>query len=851
MDMTEYLSQLTVEEKAALCAGSDFWHTAAIKSQNIPSVMMTDGPHGLRRQKGKKPVGRSHPATCFPTAVTSACSFDRELLRQEGEAIGAEAKAQGVGLVLGPGLNIKRHPLCGRNFEYFSEDPCLAGELAAAFVDGVQSRGVGACLKHFACNSQEAGRMISNSLVDERALREIYLAGFETAVKKSRPMAVMGSYNKLNGTYACENKTLLTDILRDEWGFEGMTVTDWGAINDVVAAIQAGLDLEMPASGGERTKRLIDAVNDGRVSMDTLDRAAGNVLRFILAVKDNRPEPVEKDAHHELARRIARESAVLLKNDGLLPLDPEKPVSFIMRDSLRIQGEGSSQVNATDFTSPEYALEERGITYLRADGRNMDEASIAAVAAETVILFAGIPASDESEGFDRQTMALPEEQNRLIENVLSLNPRTVVVLVGGGVMELPWADRAGAILYMGLGGQAAGGAAIDLIFGDESPSGRLAETWPLKLSDCPAHPYFGGTGPVEYRESVFVGYRYYDTAQKEVRYPFGHGLSYTTFGYSNLSIDAQNLTVTVTVANLGDRAGKEVVQLYIEPPKSLVFRPRHELRDFRKIFLAPGEAQDVTFQLDERSFAFWNTRTHDWTVIGGTYTVKISASSRSVRLTGLLELRRPTPEIENYMTNTPSYYGPAREGSLSVPRWQFEYLLGLPIPREARDALTMNSTLTDAQDTPEGRLLLKAAKTFTGGESAMIDATLSQMPIRALSQGGLLKLSTLEKLVDRMNRSRTRRAEPLTPTVVMQRLKDRRAEKKSRKEVPPEELEELFEEMDNLLLSEADADTDGSEECPPEGFELPEPPKKKKGLRLPRRKKKIEPAAEGWLEEDL
>lgn len=841
MDMTEYLAQLTVEEKAALCAGADFWHTAAVKKLDIPSVMMSDGPHGLRRQKGKGIVGKSHPATCFPTAVTSACSFDRDLLRREGEAIGAEARAQGIGLVLGPGLNIKRHPLCGRNFEYFSEDPCLAGELAAAFVNGVQSQGVGACLKHFACNSQEEGRMISDSLVDERALREIYLAGFETAIKKSQPMAVMGSYNKINGTYACENKPLLTDILRDEWGFEGMTVTDWGAINDVVASVKAGLDLEMPASGGERTKRLIDAVNDGRVSTEELDRAAGNVLRFVLTVKDNKPEPIEKDAHHELSRRIARESAVLLKNENLLPLDPDAPVSVIMSDVLRFQGEGSSQVNPTDFTSPEQALEERGITYLRANGKNMDEASIAALAAEQVILFAGIPAADESEGFDRKTMALPEEQNRLIENVLSLNPRTVVVLVGGGAMELPWADRAGAILYMGLGGQAAGGAAIDLIFGDENPSGRLAETWPMKLSDCPANAHFGGTDSVEYRESIFVGYRYYDTAQKSVRFPFGHGLSYTTFGYSNLSVNAKDLTVTVTVANLGHRAGKEVVQLYIAPPRGHIFRPCHELRDFQKVFLEPGEAQDVTFQLDERAFAFWNTRTHNWAVAGGTYTVRICASSQSVRLTGLLELRRPVPEIENYMTNAPAYYGPAREGSLSVPRWQFEYLLGRPIPRKNCDVLTMNSTLTDAQDLAEARLLLTLARKFAGGDSAMIDASLAQMPIRALSQGGLLKLSALEKLVDRMNQRRTRREEPF-----IRRLKARRMEKKSQKEVTPEELEDLFEEMD-ALLPWLEENTESADILFPEESaepDLPAAPKRKKRPTRSLRRKKAPPTEE-------
>ena len=836
MEIMDLLARLTTEEKAALCAGADFWHTAPIKDKKIPSVMMTDGPHGLRKQKGKKAITKSYPATCFPTAVTSACSFDRELLRLEGEAIGTEAKSQGVGLVLGPGLNIKRHPLCGRNFEYFSEDPCLSGELAAAFVKGVQSQGVGACLKHFACNSQEAGRMISDSAVDERAMREIYLAAFETAVKKASPMAVMGAYNKINDIYACENTELLTEILRKEWGFEGMTVTDWGAMNDVAAAIEAGLDLEMPSSGGERTKILLKAVEEGTVSMEALNRAAGNVLRFVMTVKDNEKTDFDKSEHHELARRIARESAVLLKNDGLLPLSPETPVALMSAfgEVLRYQGAGSSQVNPTDFTGPMTAMEERGIRFLYSAGESLDEAAIAARAAEAVILFAGLPAEDESEGFDRRTLALPEEQNRLIEAVLDVNPNTVIVLLGGGVMELPWADKAKAILYMGLGGQAVGGAAIDLIFGDANPSGHLAETWPLRVNDCPAHGCFGKTDLVEYRESVFVGYRYYNTANIPVRYSFGHGLSYTTFTYTDAWADNEAMAAGVTVINTGDRAGYEVVQMYVAPPAGILFLPGQELRHFEKIWLEPGEGRKLVFPLMQRDFAFWNAKTHHWDTFGGTYTLQFGSSSRDIRAEVTVELERPVPEVENYMTNTPAYYAVAKGERLSVPGWQFEILAGRRLRAEASDVLTLNSTLTDAQDLFLGRLLLKLARTAMGGKkNAMIDAMLAEMPFRSFLMGGL-KLSTLEKLVAKMNESREKAGAAFSPKAfIAGRMEKVRAKKAAKRPVPAEEEEiPLWEEL--LPPEEAE-----EEELLPEPEEASEKPMRKKlSLKFPKKKEK-------------
>ena len=839
MEIMDLLAQLTTEEKAALCAGADFWHTAAFKDKNIPSVMMTDGPHGLRKQKGKKAVGKSHAATCFPAAVTSACSFDKELLRLEGEAIGREARSQGVSMVLGPGLNVKRHPLCGRNFEYFSEDPCLAGELAAAYVKGVQSQGVGACLKHFACNSQEAGRMISDSVVDERAMREIYLAGFETAVKKSAPMAVMGAYNKINGTYACENRELLTDVLRGEWGYEGMVVTDWGGMNDVTAAIPAGLDLEMPASGGERTKKLIQAVEDGLVSTEDLDRAAGNVLRFVLSVKDNEPATFDKTEHHELARRIARESAVLLKNEELLPLAPETPVALVSAfgEVLRYQGAGSSQVNPTDFTGPMAALEERGIRFLYSPGKSLDEAAVAARAAESVILFAGLPAEEESEGFDRCSLSLPAEQNRLIEAVLEANPRTVVVLLGGGVMELPWADKAPAILYMGLGGQAVGGAAVDLIFGDMNPSGKLAETWPLRREDCPADPYFGRTDLVEYRESVFVGYRYYNTAKLPVRYPFGHGLSYTTFTYSDAWADSEAMAAGVTVTNTGDRAGGEVVQLYVAPPKGVLFRPGQELRHFEKIWLEPGEGRKLVFPLMRRDFTFWNTRTHDWDSFGGTYALQFGSSSRDIRAEAAVELERPVPEIENYMTNTPAYYAVAEGGRLSVPGWQFELLTGRRLRAEKSAVLTLNSTLTDAQDLFLGRLILKLARAVMGGKkNAMIDAMLAEMPFRSFLMGGI-KESTLEKLLARMNGTREKADVPFSLKTYLTGLVEKAKEKKAANAAGMDEDPDPIPLWEELLPGEDDPVPAEEESTPPEEEPAEPPNRKKLSIRLPKKKK--------------
>lgn len=846
----ELLDTLTTEEKATLCAGADFWHTAPLKDRDIPSRLMTDGPHGLRRQQGKKAMGRSYPATCFPAAVTSACSFDRELLRMEGAAIGAEARAQGVSLVLGPGLNIKRHPFCGRNFEYFSEDPFVAGELAAAWVQGIQSRGVGACLKHFACNSQEAGRMISDSVLDERTLREIYLAGFETAIKKSAPMAIMGAYNKINGVYACENATLLTDILRSEWGFEGMVVTDWGALNDITAAIPAGLDLEMPASGGERTARLAAAVESGKVSMDALDRAAGNILRFIFSATDSESEPFDPAEHHELARRIARESAVLIKNRGLLPLSPQTPVTLINAfggdGDIPIQGEGSSQVSPTELTGPRAAMEERGIQFLFCDGKSYDEAAIAARAGRAAILFAGIPAAEESEGFDRTTLSLPPEQNRLIETVLDANPNTVVVLMAGGVVELPWAEKAGAILYMGLGGQAVGGAAVDLIFGDCCPSGRLAETWPLKVTDCPAHPHFGRTDTVEYRESVFVGYRYYNTADTPVAYPFGHGLSYTDFSYSEAAFDTETMTAYVTVTNTGSRAGHEVVQLYIAPPMGILFRPAMELKGFEKIWLAPGESRTVSFRLGERDFAFRNNRTHEWCVLSGAYELRFATSSRDIRDRVTVTLERPVPEIENYMTNTPAYYAPAKGGTLSVPGWQFEQLLGRRVHTEKTAAITLNSTLTDARDIPLARTILKVLRRTMGGESAMANAMIAEMPFRAFTMGGL-RLSTVEKLVAKLNESRDKSQTPFSlknfAAETLSRVKDRAAGKTETDEAVSAGEEELPQE---LPTPQEDAPAPAAESALPQaeaghaGEEIPEerPRRRKPAIRLPRKKEK-------------
>ena len=653
MDIKKLVGEMTLEEKAGLCSGADFWHTKTVDRLNVPTSMVSDGPHGLRKQDEKSDhlgVNDSIKAVCFPTACATASSFDRELLTSLGEALGDECQAENVSVILGPAVNIKRSPLCGRNFEYFSEDPYLAAEMAGSHIKGVQSKAVGTSLKHFLANNQEHRRMTSDSVVDERTLREIYLAAFEGAVKTGKPWTVMCSYNKINGTYGSENRRYLTDILRDEWGFDGYVMSDWGAVNDRVAGVIAGLDLEMPSSGGVNDARLVEAVRDGRLKEEVLDQAVTRILTIVdRYLKNRKPETVwDKEVHHELARNMEGECAVLLKNQGILPLSDSDEVAFIgyFATHPRYQGGGSSHINSIKVESAVEAARDKGVIYAQGyeidgdQGNNtlLEEAVEAAKKVKTAVIFAGLPESFESEGYDRTHMAMPECQNVLIEAVAAVQPNTVVVLHNGSPVEMPWIHKVKGVLEAYLGGQAVGGAVVDILYGHVNPSGKLAETFPIKLEDNPSYLYYGGEKDrAEYREGVFVGYRYYDKKKMEVLFPFGHGLSYTTFEYSNMKADKstmkddETVTVSLDVTNTGKVKGKEVVQIYVEAPDSHVIRPVRELREFAKVELEPGETKTVAFTLGKRAFSYYHVELKDWFVQTGAYLIHAGSSSRDLR----------------------------------------------------------------------------------------------------------------------------------------------------------------------------------------------------------------------------
>ncbi len=749
MDVKKLVSQMTLEEKAGICSGSDFWHTRGVDRLGVPTVMVTDGPCGLRKQAGETDhlgLNESVKAVSYPTGSCVACSFDRDLIRRSGEALGDECQAEDVAVLLGPAVNIKRSPLCGRNFEYFSEDPYVAGELSAAYIEGVQSKNIGTSLKHFAANSQEHRRMSSSSEVDERTLREIYLPAFETSVKKAQPWTVMCSYNRLNGTYASENHRLLTEILRDEWGFEGAVMSDWGAVNERPAGVHAGLDLEMPGPGTANTQKIINAVKSGQLSEEDLDKAVERVLDFVYKYVENRKENVTFDLEqgHELARQMAAESIVLLKNEnGVLPLSKEKKVAFIGRyaELPRFQGGGSSHVNSYKVTGALEAAQGLNITYAPGcgpDGITPDEGLLAealetAKAADCAVLFIGLPEALESEGFDRKDMRLPACQEKLVEEVAKVQPNTVVVVHCGGSIEMPWIDSAKAVLYAYLGGEAVGSAVVDLLFGDVNPSGKLAETFPLRLQDNPSYLYYFGEGDrTEYREGMFVGYRYYDKKEMPVLFPFGYGLSYTEFAYSDLKLDKSSLkdtdtlTATVKVKNVGNRAGKEIVQLYVQDDESSVIRPVRELRGFEKVSLAPGEENTVSFTLDKRAFAFYDTELGDWRVETGTFTVSVGGSSRDLPLS-----EKVTVESTTVIKRT----------------------------------FTLNTTLGDIMADPKGARIvgqmMQSMAPAGGGEdmggdamsSAAMAAMMGYMPLRAIAMfaGDALKPETLQGIVDALN----------------------------------------------------------------------------------------------------
>lgn len=673
MDYRKLVKKMTLEEKASLCSGKDFWHTKGVERLNIPEMMMSDGPHGLRKQDelgDHLGVNDSIKAVCFPAGCAVASSFDRELIRKVGETLGNECQAEGVGVILGPAVNLKRSPLCGRNFEYFSEDPYLASEMAASQIQGIQSQNVGTSIKHFYANNQEHRRMSSSSEVDERTARELYLAAFEGAVKKAKPWTVMCSYNRINGVYAAQNKKALTHILRDEWGFDGYVVSDWGAANDRVPDLEAGMDLEMPSSFGLNDEKIIKAVKEGNLSEKVLDKAVERILNIVYRFEENRkPSAVfDREKDHELARKVAAECMVLLKNEDVLPLKQTQKVAFIgeFAKKPRYQGGGSSHINsfkvetAWDNANHDYVVFAKGYETKKDEVRKdfIVEAAKVAREVEVAVVFAGLPDSFESEGYDRTHMRLPDNQNALIEAVCDANPNTVVVLHNGSPVEMPWVHRVKAVLEVYLGGQAVGGATVDVLYGKVSPSGRLAESFPIKLEDNPSYLYYGGEGDkTEYREGVFIGYRYYDKKKMEVLFPFGHGLSYTTFSYSNLKLDKEKmsenetLTVSVDVTNTGVRKGKEVVQLYIEPQKSEIIRPVRELKGFEKIELDVGETKTVFFELSRRDFSYYNIE-KGWTVETTSYLIEIAKSSRDICLSEAVMVRGTCNQPEKITMDT-------------------------------------------------------------------------------------------------------------------------------------------------------------------------------------------------------
>ena len=678
-EIRSIISQMTLEEKAGMCSGADFWHLKGIERLGISSVMVTDGPHGLRKQaEGGDHLGinESEKAVCFPAGCATAASFDRELIKRQGETIGHECQAMNVSTILGPAMNIKRSPLCGRNFEYYSEDPYVSSELAAALIEGVQSKNVGTSAKHFLANNQEKRRMTNSSNVDERTLREIYLASFEGAVKKAKPWTVMSSYNRINGEFVGDSPEFLTKILRDEWGFDGYVVSDWGAVNDRVKALKAGLDLEMPHGSDENDEMIVKAVQSGELDEKTLDITCERILNIIFRYTENREKTAvfdyEKD--HETAAEVESECMVLLKNENnILPLDSSKKIAFIGKYAKipRYQGGGSSHINSWKVESALEAAksikELANVTFAEGyqDEKDevvkelQDEAVKTAAEADIAVLFLGLPDNFESEGYDRKHMNLPNCQNELVQKILEVQKHVVVILHNGSAVLMPWKDQVEGILEVYLGGEAVGRAVAEVLAGIKNPCGRLAETFPLRLEDTPCYLTYGkGFDNADYQEGVFVGYRYYTSRKMNTAFPFGYGLSYTTFKYSNLRVDKKEMTdqemlqVSVNVKNTGKRSGKTVVQLYVGAPENEVIRPVRELRGFEKIFLEAGEEKTVTFTLDERAFAYWNTTIHDWYVEDGTYNVMIGENADKMCLSEEIIVHGTREIPKTYSLNT-------------------------------------------------------------------------------------------------------------------------------------------------------------------------------------------------------
>lgn len=784
MDLKQLVSSMTLEEKASLCSGRDFWTTKPIERLNIPSLRMSDGPHGLRKEdESDTDVGvkRSFPATSFPPAVSMASTWNKDAVKAVGEQIALECKDQDLSVILGPGTNIKRSPLCGRNFEYFSEDPFLAGQMARAYIEECQKYNVGTSLKHFAANNQEKLRMTISAVVDERALREIYLAPFEEAIK-AQPWTVMCSYNRINGVYSSDNKKLLTDILRDEWGYKGLVVSDWNAVNDRVQGIRAGLDIEMPACGGRTDREIIKAVQDGELDEKDLDKVVERILDLVFKGNEALEPDYKADYEkaHEVAKMVAEESIVLLKNDNkVLPIKSEEVVVIgELANTFRYQGAGSSRINPYKLVNFIDAMEQDGKKVdfhpgytLRGDGYNKSVFEDAVDAANTdkqVIVFIGLTDEYESEGMDRQHLSLPTAQDDLVRAISSINKNAIFVLLGGSPVEMPWIKDVKTLVNAYLPGEAGGEAIRDIIYGKANPSGKLAETYPIKLEDNVNADLFPmGPKCVEHRESIFVGYRYYDTAKKDVLFPFGYGLSYTTFEYSNIAFDGKK--VTFNVKNTGDVAGKEVAQVYIRDLEPKVFKADKELKGFEKVFLKPGEEKKVEIALDKRSFAFYNTKINDWTALNGKYEILVGASSRDIRLNMEIEMKNldKEVEIENYLEECPEYFSIGELNSISQETFKKLYKGEIEenVPTK-RGNFDKNATIGDLQCCIIGKLIMAVAPKVIASQVKNADFTtmlmikqgMIEMPLRGLNgvTQGLLDDKVMEGMLLWANKHRTK-----------------------------------------------------------------------------------------------
>ena len=783
MKHSEIVGKMSLEQKATFVSGYDYWHLEEAPELGLPKICITDGPHGLRKAKGKDYVpeegeakssggiglGNSVPTTCFPPAATSSCSWDDDLLFEEGVAMAEECLKEKVSVILGPGTNIKRAPTCGRNFEYYSEDPLLAGKCSAAIINGVQSKGVGTSLKHFACNSQEAFRMVLNEVIDERTMREIYFPAFEIAVKEAQPWTIMNSYNRINGVYASQNEWMQQQVLRKEWGFKGLIVTDWGASVDRVDGVKAGTDLEMPSSGNLNAKKIVAAVKDGTLDEAILDERVDTVVDLILKSKPalEKTHTYDKKAHHKIAQKIAEGSMVLLKNDdSILPLQAGQKVAVIgeMAKAPRFQGAGSSVINPTMLSNAYDELVELGVDVTYAQGyyksagtkkeqkTRMTEAQLTEEAvnvaknADVAIVFAGLTEDFEGEGYDRETINMPPNHNKLISDVAAANPNTIVVLAGGSVVLMPWLSEVKGLLNSGLGGQAAGAAVANILTGKVNPSGKTSETYPVSFE---ANPTFGNYpgGPVtsEHKESVYIGYRYYDSANEDVVFPFGYGLSYTTFEYSDIKLsadsikDTDTLTVSFKVKNTGEVAGAEIAQVYVADKESTIFRPTKELKGYKKVFLNAGEEKEVSVELSKRAFAFYNVNINDWCVESGDFDIMVCASSRDVKLTATVNVEAPACEIPDYRATAPAYYNDVK----NITRDDFAAVYGeLPNPQiDTSKRIDKYSCLNDARHTKwGGRLCRLISKVMSGmgsaenGDGKMLAAMATQIPVRNFVQ---------------------------------------------------------------------------------------------------------------------